>query len=267
MGRSVNGNDADPLGGSDELPEHTTAVAAFHLDRFEVTVGRFREFVEQYDGTPPAADAGAHPLISGSGWQSSWNTSLPSSQAELIATLENNIDATWTNAVAANENAPINCVSWYEAFAFCIWDDGRLPTEAEWEMAAAGGTDNRLYPWGQTTPSQVSGHANWSLDGNSPLIAVGSRPLGQARWGQDDLAGGLFEWTLDWHSSSWYSGAGGSCNNCANLTRSGARIKRGGNWVDNGFGAEWLRAALRGTPGGAPSNHGGGTGLRCARSP
>jgi formylglycine-generating enzyme required for sulfatase activity len=42
---------------------------------------------------------------------------------------------------------PINCVTWHEAYAFCIWDGGFLPTEAEWELAASGG-EERVFPYG-----------------------------------------------------------------------------------------------------------------------
>jgi formylglycine-generating enzyme required for sulfatase activity len=57
------------------------------------------------------------------------------------------------SAAGANEALPINCVHWYDAFQFCAWDGGWLPTEAEWEMAAAGGAENRRYPWGGALPN------------------------------------------------------------------------------------------------------------------
>jgi formylglycine-generating enzyme len=45
---------------------------------------------------------------------------------------------TWTDTVGSHENLPINCINWYEAYAFCIWDGGFLPSDAESEYAAAG---------------------------------------------------------------------------------------------------------------------------------
>ena len=76
MGRSVSGADACPGGmvcGASDQPEHDATVASFALDTFEITIGRFRAFLDQSKGTPPADGAGAHPLIKGSGWQTAWN--------------------------------------------------------------------------------------------------------------------------------------------------------------------------------------------------
>ncbi len=58
-------------------------VSDFRLDRFEITVGRFRQFMASYPGNKPAAGAGAHPLVAGSGWQAGWSASLAADQAAL----------------------------------------------------------------------------------------------------------------------------------------------------------------------------------------
>ena len=97
----------DAAGDGDEQPEHDATVAAFVLDRFEVTVGRFRRFVAAFDGTPPVANAGAHPLIEGSGWRPEWDASLPSDRPTLVASLKCDPSLrTWTDQEAELEDAP-----------------------------------------------------------------------------------------------------------------------------------------------------------------
>ena len=126
MGRSTDGgSDMFDAGKPAEIPQHFAQVSDYWLDVFEVTVGRFRKFVAAYGG-PPGDDAGAHPKIAGSGWQTSWEAGLPPSKFD-PAVLRCSTDATWTDAPGANEDLPINCVEWYEMFAFCLWDGGRLP--------------------------------------------------------------------------------------------------------------------------------------------
>ncbi len=262
MGRSTVSGASDYYSGgySNELPEHPATVAGFSLDKFEVTVGRFRKFVEQYNGTPPAEGAGAHPLIAGTGWHSAWDGSLPATQTVLKTNLACDLNyRTWTDGLGAKERYAINCVNWFAAMAFCIWDGGRLPTEAEWEYAAAGGGENRLFPWGNQAPDGT--RANFNGGSATPYRGVGSTPFGDGLWGQSDLAGGMWEWTYDWLDSGWY-GKSSPCDNCANTMSAAVRVLRGGGWAD---GAQDLRAAHR--SGGAPAYHYGGyVGFRCARN-
>jgi sulfatase modifying factor 1 len=247
-------------------------VADFYLDKYEVTVGRFRRFVDAGKGVhenPPAAGSGAHPLIAGSGWDSAWNWSLPLNThdlkvAMLCGSYRDSDRETWTDTAGSNESRPINCLDWYTAAAFCAWDGGRLPTEAEWNHAAAGGSEQREYPWGSDIDgSKASYHDGSGCTGNgrpdcvlTDLIVVGSKPAGNGRWGQSDLAGNVWEWTLDWYASPYPT----PCDNCANLTPSYGRTLRGGYFHNE---AKYLRAADRSDawPGGSSD----GIGVRCAR--
>jgi formylglycine-generating enzyme required for sulfatase activity len=244
-------------------------VDSFALDTFEVTVGRFRKWVDAYDGNPPGKEGdGAHPLIPGSGWQAAWAQQLPKDQASLKSALNCSLTyQTWTDSAGANEAKPINCVDWFQAFAFCLWDGGRLPTEAEWEYAAAAGSENRLYPWGGQAPDKTLAvfNCNYSdADHSCWVPSVGSTPAGKGKWGHQDLAGSVYEWNLDWYDSSWYSQytQSGSCKNCANTQSGSFRVIRGGDFYD---AAANVRAASRNND--APANRDFGLGLRCARTP
>ncbi len=214
---------------------YPATVDSFVLDRFEVTVGRFRTFVAAGQGTganPPAPGAGAHPKIGNSGWQSAWDSQLPVDTASLEAGLQPHTECTWTPTAGGQETLPINCVTWTMAFAFCAWDEGRLPTEAEWNYAAAGGSDQRKYPWEEDVLN--GDYASFDCNGDgltsctmADILAVGSRPAGKAKWGHLDLAGNMWERVLDIYVDPYET----PCLNCANLSGGTERVYRGGGFL------------------------------------
>jgi formylglycine-generating enzyme len=216
--------------GEGEGPAHAASVQGFALDRWEVTVGRFARFLDTYAGGAPAPGAGAHPQIEASGWRPEYDAALPLSRQQFELAFED-CGGTWYSDDPLRAARPINCVSWYEAFAFCIWDDGRLPTEAEWEYAAAGGSERRRYPWGNPEPTSDQAVFGCRFESSpacseADLPPVGNAPRGAGRFGQQDLAGSLWEWTLDQYAPYGTQ----ACTDCAVLDGGEGRVFRGGGY-------------------------------------
>lgn len=208
------------------------SVSPFRLDRYEITVGRFRSFLEAGGGTrlhPPTSGEGAHPRV-GIGWSSTWNESLAADRAALDDALGCGPLATWTPEPGGNEAKPINCLTWYEAFAFCAWSGGRLPTDLEWSFAAAGGEEQRDRPWGE---GGGCGSANYNcVPGahctNSPEEVGTHSPQGDGRYGHSDLGGNVQEWVYDPPGANPIP-----CNDCVRPGRATApwdRLVRGGHY-------------------------------------
>ncbi len=263
----------------------SASVTAFRLDEFEVSVGRFRGFVTAVVGAwrPESGSGKRSDLNSGkghanvgpgggneAGWDSAWNSKLASTAAAWNDHLACAAGSTWTLAAGKSERLPINCLTWYEALAFCIWDEGMLPSEAEWNEAATGGSEQRVFPWSMPATSQTidCAHANFfgapgpdfcASAGRGAVTAVGAdSPLGDGRWGHADLAGNVFEWVLD----SYAEYAQAPCPDCVYVSDAPNRVMRGGAYAN--ARADLLSSSRAANASGARS---AALGARCAREP
>ena len=271
-----------PDGGPTGLADPAT-VSSFLLDKYPVTVARFRQFVQAWDGgwRPPAA-SGKHTHLNGGdglnaaggGYEPGW---APADDAQVTPTDDDLRSccpySTWTPSPGANESRPIDCVNWYESYAFCIWDGAFLPSDAEFGYAAAGGAEQREYPWGSTDPGTANQYAIYGTDqgpnlgcyyptlgqcvGAANIAPVGTPTLGAARWGQLDMTGNVYQWTLD-----TYGPLANPCTDCADVETYAHGVAHGAQLWD-------LKSALH------ASNRSGTfygksyplMGMRCARAP
>jgi formylglycine-generating enzyme required for sulfatase activity len=177
-------------------------------------------------GYKPPAGSGKHGHLAGGGlslvgggkepgWLSSWNTQLVGTKTGWDAKLAI-AGATWTPSPSTSDWKPIVGMSWYDAYAFCIWDGAFLPSNAEFEYASAGGGEQRKYPWGSTGPgadAKLAVYGCYYPPGPCLVAPVGSAQLGNGKWGHADLAGNVTEFVFDGFGS-----LPPSCTDCANPT-------------------------------------------------
>ncbi len=188
-----------------------TLTRAFFVDPYEVTVERFKAWV---DAGQPAPCAGPCSLDPGGPyeqkmiWDVAW-APLVSAKAFHGLGCRSSVDHTDTSPSkfatfdrVGGSVMPINCVSWPQAVAFCAWEGKRLPTRVEWTYVASG-QGRSLYPWGNSPPSRCT-QAIWRSGAGAPDFngcgfprPVGSAPAGAAPQQVFDLAGSLREWSWD----------------------------------------------------------------------
>ncbi len=165
---------SNPRAPSNERPARTVAVEPFWMDRTEVTVGAFRNCVD-----------------------------------ERVCALPARTSATCT--YNANDNdLPVSCVHWDEAEAYCRFVGKRLPTEVEWEYAARG-TLRVSFPWGGAAACANAVTLTYDQAARScgqRPARVGSHPGGASIFGVEDMSGNVEEWTADWYAESLGPGPG-----------------------------------------------------------
>lgn len=183
-------------------PQHPVKAATFYIDRFPVTNQDYKRFVDETGHRVP------HYTVSwcdtqGYNWDTETRT-FPEGKAD----------------------HPVVLVTWKEALAYALWAGKRLPTEAEWELAARG-TDGRLWPWGNKA---AAGRCNTNETGLRGTTAVSRySPAGDSLAGVADMIGNVWEWTSSLFRPYPYDALDGR----ESLDAFGWRVLRGGSWVND----------------------------------
>jgi formylglycine-generating enzyme required for sulfatase activity len=205
---SYDAPDGMPIYG-DELPDHVVSVDGFYMDTYEVTNKQYEAFMVATGHTAPLY---------------------------------------WNDLRFNNQNNPVVGVTWNDAVAYCVWAGKRLPTEAEWEMAARGGQVSREFPWGNLLDPDSRRYANYAGIGGPDVWYDTSpvRSFAPNDYGLFDMIGNAYEWCSDYYDFSYYTVS--ETNNpkgpTVPPTDRVTRVLRGGSCYD-GFFPSYLRSATR----------------------
>ncbi len=186
-------------GGRDEIPRHNITLRSFALDAHPVTNEQFTRFLEAMEGEKDVNNNDMIRLRDSRIKRSGGRLSIESGYAR----------------------HPVVGVSWYGATAYAKWIGKRLPTEAEWEIAAASGKEN-VYPTGIDIERSQS---NYFSSDTTPVMSYTPNPLGLY-----DMAGNVYEWCHDWYGFHYYDTAVQEPDNPMGPPQGNYRVLRGGCW-------------------------------------
>ena len=249
------------MGGSysDEKPVHPVHLDAFYMDIHPVTNAQYQAFLTQNQQ-----------------WRKDQIEDRFSDYSPLYLS-----DWTGTDFPDGKADYPVTHVSWYAAMAYAAWAGKRLPTEAEWEYAARGGSTGERYPWGNTpantTYANYGGSYSWWRRWREKVLNQPSRVKAYPSFGYGlyDMAGNVQEWCLDEYDADFYSKSQDNRNpinagertflwlvaNFTSVQPDTSRVLRGGSWLNS---ARYLRVAHR--SGSPPTGTTGYIGFRCVRA-
>jgi formylglycine-generating enzyme len=253
-----------------EGPVHEVELPAFRIDAHSVSNRRFAEFA---DATGWVTDAERY------GWSFVFLGLLPDNfpptrGVQGAPWWRQVMGADWRHPegphsdVSARREHPVTHVSWNDAQAYCRYTGTRLPTEAEWEVAARGGLEGRPFPWGdELEPAGV--HRMNVFQGQFPTTNtgadgyLGTAPVGAFApngYGLFNVCGNVWEWCTDWLDPTYYST---SPVEAPRGPASGVlRVLRGGSYLCHDSYCRRYRVSAR--FGNEPDSSSGNVGFRVA---
>tara|TARA_R110002049_G_scaffold47596_1_gene136820 strand:+ start:65688 stop:66809 length:1122 start_codon:yes stop_codon:yes gene_type:complete len=226
--------DQDKMAMDHEKPAHNVAVDGFFMDVTEVTNSQFKKFVDETgyvtvaeraidweemkkqlpEGTPKPHDSIMQP---GSLTFKKAKSSVPNLY-DFSQWWSWTIGANWRHpngpksSIKGKDDYPVVHIAYEDALAYCEWAGRRLPTEAEWELAARGEEENAIYFWGNDASGLEKKANTWEgefpvtntkTDGYEDRAPVKSYPPNNK--GLYDMAGNVWEWTGDWYNTNFYN--------------------------------------------------------------
>lgn len=205
--------DEDELAEPDERSRHEVTVGAFAIDLYEVNVAQYAAFLSTL-GQYVSACNGFTCL----------STRFETTRSYIV---DNTVEYA---PVEGFGDYPINNVSWHGANAYCQWVGGRLPTEAEWELAATGG-DGRFYPWGDALEIDEEGTIPAIFAGTfDNLQPVNSLSEGTSPFGLHHTAGNVWEWVADGYDPIYYDRSPEENPTGPEVSVTADRVMRGGGY-------------------------------------
>lgn len=223
---------------NDEAPVHEVYLRAFYIDTYEVTNRQFAEFVAA-TGYRTTAELNGSSWVMDPTMKGGWGYGYRLVEGAYWAAPQG-----LSPSMDDKMDHPVVHVSWDDAKAFADWAGKRLPTEAEWEKAARGGLEDKIFPWGVSYSEygivhDYGRHMNWHGDIRKDLVwsgdmldgFAGSAPVGSFPpngYGLYDMAGNVFELVNDWYDADYYSHS--PAGNPKGPKTGQSRILRGGSW-------------------------------------